>query len=349
MWVLPIRKGRVWKVPPTKVAMPVSAPRTTELPRPLSSPSSESPSDRPMLIAAPSEVASPTRKAACAPARKAVAKIGARVDTVPSISPISEGCTTRRIWACRPWPRHHCSSSLAVREMSGRPLRVGWAAVDSRGSGRVSVAVVMAAASRRVGPTASTTWLTSVAGYRLISRLRVRLEHGKLSLDRPGGHRVHQPTHPVDRLRGPAGRAGRGHRPAGPGPVADPDRTGWGRQDPTGAAGGRRGGRGLPGRGVVCGLLAAVRRPVRLGSGGLGPGRQGAGPGQHAGRGGGPVPGRLAGAARAGQLRARGGGRGRGGRRAAGRARGEGGGHQPGAARGGWRDDLGGAAAERGG
>jgi hypothetical protein len=52
------------KVPPTKVAIPVRAPRTSELPLPLSSPSSESASERPMLIAAPSEAARPTRRAA---------------------------------------------------------------------------------------------------------------------------------------------------------------------------------------------------------------------------------------------------------------------------------------------
>ena len=47
-----------------------------------------------MLIPAPKEAARPTKNAACAPARNAVAKIGASVETVPSISPISAGCTT---------------------------------------------------------------------------------------------------------------------------------------------------------------------------------------------------------------------------------------------------------------
>jgi hypothetical protein len=46
-----------------------------------------------MLIPAPSAAASPTKRAACDPARKAVAKIGARVETVPSIRPISAGWT----------------------------------------------------------------------------------------------------------------------------------------------------------------------------------------------------------------------------------------------------------------
>ncbi len=60
---------------------------------PVIEPSSESASESPMLMPAPSAAASPTKSAACVPARKAVAKIGARVETVPSINPIRAGWT----------------------------------------------------------------------------------------------------------------------------------------------------------------------------------------------------------------------------------------------------------------
>ena len=91
-----IRKGRVWSDPPKKVMMPVIPPRTTGLPRPVSSPSSESASDKAMLIPAPVAAAIPTRKAVKGWwVANAVAKIGASVETEPSISPASPGCTTR--------------------------------------------------------------------------------------------------------------------------------------------------------------------------------------------------------------------------------------------------------------
>ena len=83
--------GSEWNVPPRKVAPPVIMPRAVASPRPLMLPSSESASERPMLIPAPSDAARPTRSAACGPARNAVAKIGASVETVPSIRPISAG------------------------------------------------------------------------------------------------------------------------------------------------------------------------------------------------------------------------------------------------------------------
>jgi len=59
--------------------------------RNLCEPSSESASERPMLIPAPSAVARPTNSAVCEPDRYALAKIGASVETVPSISPTSAG------------------------------------------------------------------------------------------------------------------------------------------------------------------------------------------------------------------------------------------------------------------
>jgi hypothetical protein len=73
------------------MAPPVISPREKELPRPVTEPSSERASERPMLIAAPSAAARPTSSAARGPAMKAVAKIGARVETVPSIRPIRAG------------------------------------------------------------------------------------------------------------------------------------------------------------------------------------------------------------------------------------------------------------------
>ncbi len=46
-----------------------------------------------MLMPAPSAVASPTNSAACEPESSAAAKIGASVESVPSIRPTSPGCT----------------------------------------------------------------------------------------------------------------------------------------------------------------------------------------------------------------------------------------------------------------
>ena len=51
------------------VATPVIVPRASDDPRPLSVPSSDSASESPMLMAAPSAVAMPTSSAACEPAR----------------------------------------------------------------------------------------------------------------------------------------------------------------------------------------------------------------------------------------------------------------------------------------
>ena len=90
------RNGSVWNVPPTKVAVPVIRPRTRELPRPVSWPSSERPSESPMLMAAPKAAARPTSSAAREPAMYADANTGASVEIVPSISPTSPGCTTCR-------------------------------------------------------------------------------------------------------------------------------------------------------------------------------------------------------------------------------------------------------------
>ena len=63
-----MRNGSAWAVPPTNVAKPVMSPRLSAAPRPVISPSSDSPSDMPMLIAAPSAEARPTSSAAREPA-----------------------------------------------------------------------------------------------------------------------------------------------------------------------------------------------------------------------------------------------------------------------------------------
>jgi hypothetical protein len=61
----------------------------------VSDPSSESPSEKPMLIAAPTAAASPTRNVIRGSlVAMAVAKSGASVETDPSINPTRLGCTT---------------------------------------------------------------------------------------------------------------------------------------------------------------------------------------------------------------------------------------------------------------
>src|SRR5918911_2716390 len=91
-----MRKGMVCRMPPTKVAKPVIAPRKSGFPRPVSDPSSERPSEKPMLIPAPTAAASPTRNVILGSlVAKAVANNGASVETDPSIKPTRLGCTTR--------------------------------------------------------------------------------------------------------------------------------------------------------------------------------------------------------------------------------------------------------------
>jgi hypothetical protein len=89
-----MRNGSACSEPPTKVAKPVMKPRPTALPRPVSRPSSERASERPIEIAAPRAAARPTKSAAWEPERNAAAKIGASVETVPSIRPMSPGWMT---------------------------------------------------------------------------------------------------------------------------------------------------------------------------------------------------------------------------------------------------------------
>ena len=71
------------------------------MPRPVSSPVSESPSENAMLIPAPIAVATPAMKASnglCV--WSAIAKIGASVESEPSISPVIAGWTRWRRKAC---------------------------------------------------------------------------------------------------------------------------------------------------------------------------------------------------------------------------------------------------------
>src|SRR2546427_644494 len=92
---LAIKKGKVCPIPPAVVINPVTAPRSHGEPRPVSDPSSESPSENAIEIPAPMEAASPTRKASqllCE--ANAAAKMGASVETEPSINPAKPGCTT---------------------------------------------------------------------------------------------------------------------------------------------------------------------------------------------------------------------------------------------------------------
>src|SRR6266567_6698071 len=96
-----MRNGSVWKMPPAKVPPPVIAPRSTGLPRPVRSPVSDSPSEKAMLTPAPRAVAAPVKKAVSGRwVAKATAKMGARVDSDPSISPLSAGWTrvSRNDW-----------------------------------------------------------------------------------------------------------------------------------------------------------------------------------------------------------------------------------------------------------
>ncbi len=100
-----------------KVMPPVTRPRKTGLPRPVSSPSSDSPSENAIEIPAPTAAAAPIRNTVCEfCVAKAVAKIGASVDTEPSIRPASPGCTTRSRKL-----RSSCASFAQIGKISDMP------------------------------------------------------------------------------------------------------------------------------------------------------------------------------------------------------------------------------------
>src|ERR1700683_1556407 len=88
-------------MPPANVPPPVIAPRSTGLPRPVRSPVSDRPSEKAMLTPAPRAVAAPVKNAVSGWwVASTTANIGARVDSDPSISPLSAGWTrlSRNDW-----------------------------------------------------------------------------------------------------------------------------------------------------------------------------------------------------------------------------------------------------------
>ena len=91
--------------------MPHTVPRSQGVPRPLSEPSSDSASAKPMEMPAPTEAAMPTRNVSQVWwVAKAAANSGASVDTEPSISPTRPGCTN-----CSTNTRRAVSSSFCAR------------------------------------------------------------------------------------------------------------------------------------------------------------------------------------------------------------------------------------------
>ena len=146
----------MWPSPPIAVITPQTTPRTNGAPRPVSEPSSDKASAKPMEMPAPIAAASPTRNVAqvlCV--AKAAANSGANVDTEPSIRPASPGCKycstnmrravsssaarARRVELLpRSWASFWCLSSAAarrVRKVAHRPVvgRFGRAPVEPCG------------------------------------------------------------------------------------------------------------------------------------------------------------------------------------------------------------------------
>src|SRR5262245_61370948 len=77
------------------------SPRCHGEPRPVYTPVSDRASEKPMLTAAPIAVARPAKNAMWGSSvDSATAKIGASVESEPSISPMSAGCTRERRKAC---------------------------------------------------------------------------------------------------------------------------------------------------------------------------------------------------------------------------------------------------------
>ena len=90
------------------VPRPVIPPRMAGLPRPVSSPVSDRPSEKAIEIPAPIEVARPATKAKNGLwLMSATEKIGASVEREPSISPTMAGCAR--------WSRKSCSSPATHR------------------------------------------------------------------------------------------------------------------------------------------------------------------------------------------------------------------------------------------
>src|SRR5947208_1279134 len=130
---------------------PQIAPRTSGAPRPVSEPSSESASAKPMEMPAPTDAASPTRNVSHVLwVAKAAAKSGASVDTEPSISPASPGCTY-----CSRNMRRAVSSSLA----SALGVRICWPSLWAR----LSCSTSASASSSR-------SWRTEVSHVVSVAR-----------------------------------------------------------------------------------------------------------------------------------------------------------------------------------
>ena len=124
-------------------------PRMRGWPRPVSAPSSLSASANPMLIPAPTLAANPTRNVSselCV--ANAAANSGASVDTEPSISPASPGCT---ICSTNIRLRVSASSSrtCGVMRSSSRSAVASWvrsSAARSPSNCRIPASVVCCAA-----------------------------------------------------------------------------------------------------------------------------------------------------------------------------------------------------------
>ena len=130
------RYGSECPNPPIAVISPQMPPRSRGEPRPVSEPSSERASAKPMLIPAPMEAARPTRKV-CKLfwVAKAAANSGASVETEPSINPARPGCTycsTNMRW------RVSSSSSTALLVRVVAPMR---SATDDTAAFRQAIAL----------------------------------------------------------------------------------------------------------------------------------------------------------------------------------------------------------------
>ena len=132
--------------------IPEASPRLTGEPRPDSSPSSEAASVKPIEMPAPTEAATPTRKVVQVSwVAKAVAKIGASVETDPSISPARPGCTQVRMnwrWAAASSPSMDSTSRCVSASSPATAWCPASAAARSPKSLRVAASVVRAAAAR---------------------------------------------------------------------------------------------------------------------------------------------------------------------------------------------------------
>src|SRR5210317_905577 len=147
-----IKYGSACPNPPTVVITPDATPRFQGDPRPDNDPSSDAASVKPMEIPAPTDAARPTKNVVQVSwVAKAVAKIGANVDTDPSISPANPGCThVKTNW------RAACVFSVSASAEAFSVSVISWAdlawlvsaSAKSPNNLRVSASWVRAAACR---------------------------------------------------------------------------------------------------------------------------------------------------------------------------------------------------------